>query len=832
MESASGVRPTTAFLLISVVLLFCGFHIAVDFARGASRASSPLTREELGAPAFEIADRAGRPLARFVPSCSLVMSPNAMWQAHTPDRMAERIAEALAASGGGEALSIQELLERMLPGSEHGIVRADGLALDEQQVARIEAWLSGRNPSGAEGIPEHRLHQATAAEWTQPEGIWVEVRGGSYTLAWEPVVALSQAERARQGFGRSPLAFTRRLADDLARCLTGMDLPSGARREALRQWVWSLLMPSTHLRVLERLDPAAAHELCRLLEEEGVARHQMRVERSFERGYPFGNLSVLGHWGFIGPDLAGKLAAADLGLDPARDLSEGAPTPLLQAFARRTQEHLASRHPLAGLEILCDRLLVDDGFEFLSHEPSRYAYSVHRSARAGARAYFQNAEAASPAPRVQTTLDAVLQIQLGQALEALFDEHRPALAMAMVADVETGEVLAVDYRCAYEFNGFAPVQHVFTPGSTLKMLVMACALEQGVVTPHQTFDVGNGFYRLPSGRVIHEAESSRTGVNTAAECLAHSINAGMVQIGQRLEAGELRAALADLGLGRSSGCGLGGERPGWLPPLPWRADWTHASVSFGHEVSVTFWQLAAALTAVVRGGEFKALRLIHAVAQDGQGLELDPEPARRVFSEETCAKVRDMMHLGAQEGTGRHAFDASLLERFELGTKTGTSQKVPTEICLHVELAHQERHAREQTACTQRCRGALAGQARDHLSCYTSSMCAFGRLIPSQAGTPSAWAGRELMALVVVEEPRGEHKYGSRVAGPTAIRLLQAAFDTAAQQAQEDRGAEIEGFASSGSSLVNASEHPWAEMAQDGADAGGDGIEGTEDPWP
>ena len=92
---------------------------------------------------------------------------------------------------------------------------------------------------------------------------------------------------------------------------------------------------------------------------------------------------------------------------------------------------------------------------------------------------------------------------------------------------------------------------------------MASALEAGAVRPEDTFDVGSArAYPIGGGRVIHEAESSKTGILTAAECLAHSVNAGMVQIGLRVDDDVLRADFEALGYGRAPGSGLGGERDG------------------------------------------------------------------------------------------------------------------------------------------------------------------------------------------------------------------------------------------------------------------------------
>jgi cell division protein FtsI/penicillin-binding protein 2 len=133
-----------------------------------------------------------------------------------------------------------------------------------------------------------------------------------------------------------------------------------------------------------------------------------------------------------------------------------------------------------------------------------------------------------------------------------------------------------------------------------------------------------------------------------------------------------------------------------------------------------------------------------------------------VFSQHTCDLVREMMAMGAREGTGRKVYCPYL----EMGTKTGTAEKVGNEVCLHVELQHNRAHG---CRGARACRKALVRAARDHRTCYTSSMCAYGRV----PGTE-----REVMVLVVADEPRGSKKYGSDVAGPAAAAILEEALMT------------------------------------------------------
>jgi stage V sporulation protein D (sporulation-specific penicillin-binding protein) len=358
--------------------------------------------------------------------------------------------------------------------------------------------------------------------------------------------------------------------------------------------------------------------------------------------------------------------------------------------------------------------------------------------------------------------------------------------------------------------------HTYTPGSTMKAIIMATAIDENVVDlEHDTFDTFNGNYRIGS-RTIHEAEGAQTGWLTPAQGLAYSCNAVLVQIGLRVPSANLRQRFIDLGYAQYPRSGLGNERAGSLAPLPWKEEYTHASVCFGHEMLVTMWQHAAALATVVRGGEFRPLTLIDAVEQDGARHALPLPAPRRVFRAETCADVRDMMMLGAREGTGRKVYCPDIV----MGTKTGTAQKVPTEPCLHVELEHNREHH-----CNGACRARLLTLPKPHRGpCYTSSMCAFGHLPGDE---------REVMVYVVVDEPRGGKKYGADVAGPAAVGILEEALGYVRGGVKyaplsPDGFAPIEAGAPNASNASSASN---ARTADGGARRASDAVAAAEQPW-
>lgn len=809
-DSASGLRPVSAFALIGLVITLVAGRVAWISAWGQEIRDPRVRTESDPAPSGSIHDRDGRPMAVFVQRLDLVLSPNAMWQAHTPDAMARRLSEAL---GGTPAPA--ELLARMLPDAERGVVVASDpdsgrpLTFTTEQARAVDAWAR----SGGFDEREAKL---------PIDGIWLDRVGtDAFHLCWSPLVTLSEAMRVRHVPARrhNPLAWTRVLADGLARCLLGDDALEpgpGVDADALerqRAGIWRVMLPTTYAVAVRGFDARRAPDVAALLAGERVAHHQMSIERDRTRAYPGGRDELLGFWGWLDEDTAERTALVRMGFARA-DLATpealagtitALDVPQRSRYEALTRELITTRQPLTGLERAAARLLAQPRWDFLEREPARFSYWQQRPVGEAARPYYLDSSPASETPRVITTIDALLQRFVDDELARVMSEHRPAVAMAIAVDVPTGSVLAVGSRSAYEASGWAPLHHQVLPGSTFKVVVMASALDAGAVRPSDSFDIGNGEVWYLDGRGIKEAElSRRSGVQTAAQCLAYSINAGLVQIGQRVPSETLRGYLKGLHYGDAPSTGLGGERPGHVPPLPWRPKWEHASVSYGYETQVTLWQHAAALASIMRGGDWLPLRLLDAVEQGGRRWVLEQAQPEPVFGEQACSEVRDMMRMGAREGTGSRVASPELLPGLDVGTKTGTAERVPSELCIHLELAHQAQHAEQHTSCSRACRASAKSLPKPHAkSCITLSMAAFGRRLDSE---------REVLVLVMVDEPL-KGRYGSDTAGPAAVAILREALgDTAL--GQERRATWMSGFGLAAGLEQEAGAQPWAEVEE------------------
>lgn len=795
-------------------------------------------------PEFEIVDRTGCPLALSVECFDVTVSPRALWRGHTPQRVADAIATALAL-GVDDAST---LLERLLPAEvENGggwlAPKAPELLIfDEAGALALRDWIQG-------GVIEEGRDPLLPLAGFRLKPL----RQDRWTLSWSPALVLSSAERVRQigeKLGKRPERWTRRWLGDLAYLVKQAGLPAdvdedlgrllGSLRSVhLRDLIWNELCPSTYRLVARRVDPVSAHALAKALRAEYVSEWQVQLVPRLERQHPVRPLdvgvraigsgdaggldpfSVLGHWGVLGEEDAQRQASKDLDNSPHLLSWEGDADPL----AARADELGRRWRPWSGLEKLCADILEEARHELPLEESARSYKKRGRHVSRDRRfrwpdkrvpEYFAQVQEGVPVPRFESTLDASLQRGLHDELLSVHARFDPALVMGIAIDVESGDVLAVDAVQAYGSRSFAPTQHPFTPGSTFKAVVMATALDRGVVKPEDPFET---FY--PNGIVVRdqkgharrvmEAEGApREPWITASQGLSLSVNAVLVQVGLKVNAADLRSTLVDLGYGTRPGVGLGPERSGYLPPLvkgTWSYHLTHTSVCFGHELSVTLWQHASALATIARRGVRLPLRLIEGLSQGTIGWELNRAEGRRVLSERACDQVLKMMAIGAENGTGRHVANAALQpEFFYVGTKTGTTEKVSTEKCIHAELAHNLDHETRKTSCSKQCYATLEGvrhhKGRNTRPCYTSSMAAVGQLT---AGGP------KVLVLVVVEDPRSKERFGSDVAGRATMRILRRAFGLE----PEHGGAMVDRTRHMPVEALSMSQLPWWETVGD-----------------
>ena len=215
----------------------------------------------------------------------------------------------------------------------------------------------------------------------------------------------------------------------------------------------------------------------------------------------------------------------------------------------------------------------------------------------------------------------------------------------------------------------------YEPGSTFKALVVAMALEEGVVSMSDTFYCGGS--STIGGHTIHCHKRAGHGTQTLTEAVENSCNVALMEIGQRLGAETFWQYLEDYGLFDTTGIDLAGEGKSVF----WDEDYftsanglsSLAVASFGQTFKVTPIQMITAFASVINGGHLIEPYVVEKISDDDGNTLYYHEitEVRQVLSETTSEKLREILESVVANGTGGNAYMAG----YRIGGKTGTSEK-------------------------------------------------------------------------------------------------------------------------------------------------------------
>ena len=309
----------------------------------------------------------------------------------------------------------------------------------------------------------------------------------------------------------------------------------------------------------------------------------------------------------------------------------------------------------------------------LSGEPGRLMVERDPSGRTIPAGRHQ-IDPAVPGDDLVLTLDGSLQYQVENILANQVHGTGAQAGIAIVSNPETGEILALANVALDPASGIVgitgndlAVTSNYEPGSVNKLITLAAALDEGLVTPEDVVTV-------PSSLQVadHTYYDSHPGDLTVAEVLAKSSNVGTIKLAQQLGEERIDEYLRRFGFGRSTGLGLPHEENGDLPDVE---DWygtSIGSIPIGHGISVTALQMLYAYNVIANDGVYLPPSLVKAtVDEDGERHDAPPGDARRVVSPITASQMRDMLSQVITDGTGR----AAAIDGYAVAGKTGTARK-------------------------------------------------------------------------------------------------------------------------------------------------------------
>lgn len=292
-----------------------------------------------------------------------------------------------------------------------------------------------------------------------------------------------------------------------------------------------------------------------------------------------------------------------------------------------------------------------------------------------------NEEGAAGGHSLTLTVDEVIQYIAEKELDEAVSRSNAKSGTIVVMDPKTGGVLAMAVSPRFDPNTVGALvpdrwrnralTDTYEPGSTMKTVIAAAALEEKVMKPDSMIYGENGQMQVAK-TVIHDHE--KMGWMTFAQMIQKSSNIGAAKVGMALGEWRVFDYLKEFGFGDKTGIDLPGETGGLLKgPREWGKR-SLASISMGQEVGVTPLQMVTAISAIANGGVLMKPHLVSEIRNaKGQLIaQTMPQARRRVISEDTARTLTHLLEGVVTNGTGGKA----AIPGYRVAGKTGTAQKV------------------------------------------------------------------------------------------------------------------------------------------------------------
>ena len=323
-------------------------------------------------------------------------------------------------------------------------------------------------------------------------------------------------------------------------------------------------------------------------------------------------------------------------------------------------------------------------------------YDKYLTGEAGAIKYFSDAKGnqlnlsdiyvePTDGMNIQLTIDYNIQMSLERELENAVKAFNPDMALAIVMDPNTGEILGMASRPSYDPNNYLnysmetlsrnlPIWASYEPGSTFKIATFAAALEENLIDMENDHFYDSGSVTV-SGARIGCWKAGGHGDQTYLQILQNSCNPGFVKLGQMLGKEKLFSYLDLFGFGSKTGVDLNGESKGIIFSLDKVGDLELSTTAFGQGVSVTPIQQVTAVSSIVNGGKLYKPYIVKNYLEPETNTIIKTNNStlvRETISEETSSKMRYALETVVALGGGKAAY----IDGYRVGGKTGTAQKV------------------------------------------------------------------------------------------------------------------------------------------------------------
>lgn len=297
----------------------------------------------------------------------------------------------------------------------------------------------------------------------------------------------------------------------------------------------------------------------------------------------------------------------------------------------------------------------------------------------------QDAQEADRGSDIYLTLDRDIQYLVEEQLSVAVAETSAVGGTIIVMNPRNGDILGMASWPSFDPNAYTTardadwrnpaISEQYEPGSVMKVLTVAGALDKGIITPNWTYNDQGRLDR--AGIVVENWDRRAHGVVDTRGILVESLNVGAATVSLTMGPNDFYNTLSKFGIGRLTGVNLQGEAAGILY-TPGNTDYSDSNLltnSYGQGVAVTPLQMITSLSAIANDGLMMQPNIIWKIVDNTQVNISQPTALGRPISAETAGIMRDMMVAAVRDGLDLEA----QLPGYTVAGKTGTAE-IPTPV--------------------------------------------------------------------------------------------------------------------------------------------------------